>query len=85
MDDEDELRPALSERYAASLSAAAMDEDAALRQMQVIRGSMTSKLVASKATLQSLIAVKVDDLPETERSELCLKILTSNPQHKMLI
>jgi hypothetical protein len=44
-------------------------EEVALRQMQVLRGAATIKMVASKKTLQSLESVKVEDLPEGERSK----------------
>lgn len=44
-------------------------EEVALRQMQVLRGAATIKMVASKKTLQSLESVKVEDLPESERSK----------------
>lgn len=68
MDDEDELRPAVSNRQ--PVTSSADSEDPMLRQMQLFRGSVTSKMVASKSTLRSLLKVCVDDLPETERSKL---------------
>ncbi|KAF9769026.1 hypothetical protein IL306_013611 [Fusarium sp. DS 682] len=43
-------------------------DDAFIRQMQLVRGSLTTKMVASRATLQSLQSVKLEDLPETDRS-----------------
>lgn len=39
--------------------------------MQMLRGLVTSKMVASKTTLRSLQSVKVEDLPTNERS-MCL-------------
>lgn len=43
-------------------------EDATVRQMQVLRGALSSKMVASRAALQSLQSIDVADLPENERS-----------------
>ncbi|KAI9171584.1 Cytochrome P450 monooxygenase [Paramyrothecium foliicola] len=43
-------------------------EEAALREMQVLRGAATIKMVASKKTLQSLESVKIEDLPPSERT-----------------
>lgn len=45
-------------------------EDVLMRQMQMYRGTVQSKLVASKAALQSLESVEASALPESERSEL---------------
>ncbi|KAF4978824.1 hypothetical protein FDECE_18157 [Fusarium decemcellulare] len=46
----------------------AMVEEALLRHMQVVRGSVSTKMVASKMTLQSLQSVKIEDLAEADRS-----------------
>ncbi|KAF4339695.1 RING finger [Fusarium beomiforme] len=43
-------------------------DDAFVRQMQLVRGSLTTKMVASKATLQSLQSVRLEDIPEADRS-----------------
>ncbi|KAF5623324.1 e3 ubiquitin ligase hrd-1 [Fusarium sp. NRRL 52700] len=43
-------------------------EEALIRQMQFVRGSLTTKMVASQLTLQSLVSVKLEDLAETDRS-----------------
>ncbi|EXK47784.1 hypothetical protein FOXG_00342 [Fusarium oxysporum f. sp. lycopersici 4287] len=43
-------------------------EEALIRQMQFVRGSLTTKMVASQLTLQSLMSVKLEDLAETDRS-----------------
>lgn len=45
-------------------------EDVMMRQMQMYRGTVQSKLVASKAALQSLESVEASALPESERSKL---------------
>lgn len=68
MDDEDDLRPAVSTRQ--PITSPDSGEDAALRQIQLFRGSVTSKLVASKSALRSLVKVEIDELPEKERSEI---------------
>lgn len=71
MNDDDELRPATSDRYPTPLSTDGADEGFTLRQMQLLRGSVATKMVASKATLSSMISVKLDDLPENERCTPC--------------
>ncbi|KJK78729.1 hypothetical protein H634G_05543 [Metarhizium anisopliae BRIP 53293] len=43
-------------------------EDVLMRQMQMYRGTVQSKLVASKAALQSLESVEASALPESERT-----------------
>ncbi|KIE03059.1 RING-finger domain containing protein, partial [Metarhizium majus ARSEF 297] len=43
-------------------------EDVMMRQMQMYRGTVQSKLVASKAALQSLESVEASALPESERT-----------------
>lgn len=40
-----------------------------LRQMQIARGSVSTKMVASKMTLRSLESVELQDLSEADRSE----------------
>ncbi|KAK7427674.1 hypothetical protein QQZ08_005780 [Neonectria magnoliae] len=45
----------------------AMD-DALVRQLQLVRGAVSSKMVASKMTLRSLQSVNIADLPEAERT-----------------
>lgn len=49
-------------------------DDAESRSMQLLRGSINSKSVASKAALQSLQAVKLQDLAESERCRSTSKI-----------
>ncbi|KAF4455065.1 putative RING finger protein C2A9.04c [Fusarium austroafricanum] len=44
------------------------EDDIFIRQMQLARGSVTTKMVASKLTLQSLQSVKIEDLSEADRS-----------------
>lgn len=44
-------------------------EELFIRQMQLARGSVSTKMVASKITLRSLQSVKLEDLPEADRSE----------------
>jgi len=51
-------------------------EEALIRQMQFVRGSLTTKMVASQLTLQSLMSVKLEDLAETDRSKNFLPIET---------
>ena len=43
-------------------------EEMMVRHMQIARG-MSNKLVASKLTLRSLQSVKLEELPEADRSE----------------
>jgi hypothetical protein len=43
-----------------------------IRQMQIARGSVSTKMVASKITLRSLQSVKLEELPEADRSEKLL-------------
>lgn len=50
-----------------------------VRQIQLVRGSMTSKMVASKMALRSLQSVNIDDLPEAERSR-CFRALPGRVQ-----
>jgi hypothetical protein len=45
-----------------------IDDDELQRELQVYRGSVSTKMVASRAALQSLQSVNVSDLPEGERS-----------------
>jgi hypothetical protein len=44
-------------------------EDTLLRQLQMFRGSVHNKMVASKAALQSLESVATCSLPDNERSK----------------
>lgn len=39
------------------------------REIQLLRGSITTKRVASKQALQELESVPIDSLPEDDRSE----------------
>ncbi|KAH7163256.1 hypothetical protein B0J13DRAFT_33107 [Dactylonectria estremocensis] len=39
-----------------------------VRQIQLVRGAVSSKMVASKMTIRSLQSVDIDDLPETEKT-----------------
>jgi hypothetical protein len=43
-----------------------------IRQMQIARGSVSTKMVASKITLRSLQSVELEELPEADRSEKSL-------------
>ncbi|KAJ4272063.1 hypothetical protein NW762_000773 [Fusarium torreyae] len=43
-------------------------EEAFIRQMQFVRGSISTKMIASKRTLGSLESVKLEELPEADRS-----------------
>ncbi|KAM5383608.1 hypothetical protein ACJZ2D_001845 [Fusarium nematophilum] len=43
-------------------------EDALIRHMQVVRGSVSTKMVASKMTLRSLQSIKIEDLSEADRN-----------------
>jgi hypothetical protein len=45
-----------------------IDDDELQRELQVYRGSVSTKMVASRAALQSLQSVNIGDLPEGERS-----------------
>jgi hypothetical protein len=45
-----------------------IDDDELQRELQVYRGSVSTKMVASRAALQSLQSVNVSDLPEGERT-----------------
>ncbi|KAH0595802.1 hypothetical protein MHUMG1_06350 [Metarhizium humberi] len=49
-------------------------EDVMMRQMQMYRGTVQSKLVASKAALQSLESVEASALPESERNDEASRI-----------
>ncbi|KPM45474.1 hypothetical protein AK830_g1011 [Neonectria ditissima] len=43
-------------------------DDAMIRQFQLVRGAVSSKMVASKMTIRSLQRVDIADLPEAERA-----------------
>ncbi|KAJ4130913.1 hypothetical protein NW768_006452 [Fusarium equiseti] len=43
-------------------------EEMMIRHMQLARGSVSTKMVASKLTLRSLQSVKLEELPEADRS-----------------
>lgn len=58
-----------SSRRGSHAMTAAQVEDAVMRQMQMYRGTVQSKMVASKAALQSLESVETCTLPENERSK----------------
>lgn len=49
-------------------SSAEANEETVLRHMQLMRGAVSTKMVASKSTLRSLESVKIEDLPEGDRS-----------------
>lgn len=57
-------------------------EEAEARRVQLLRGSLIKKMVASKAALESLEPVKITDLPASERCEFntrgtwCIAMLT---------
>jgi len=44
-------------------------EELIIRHMQLARGSVSTKMVASKLTLRSLQSVKLEELLEADRSE----------------
>jgi hypothetical protein len=44
-------------------------EEMMIRHMQLARGSVSTKMVASKLTLRSLQSVKLEELPEADLSE----------------
>ncbi|KAF7536606.1 hypothetical protein G7Z17_g13019 [Cylindrodendrum hubeiense] len=56
----------------AGLDASSMDQQSVdnvlVRQIQLVRGAVSSKMVASKMTLRSLQSVNINDLPEAERT-----------------
>ncbi|KAM0437733.1 hypothetical protein ACHAPT_002098 [Fusarium lateritium] len=43
-------------------------EDSVIRHMQLMRGAVSTKMVASKTTLRSLESIKIEDVPEADRS-----------------
>ncbi|KAJ4326579.1 hypothetical protein N0V84_003009 [Fusarium piperis] len=49
-------------------SSAEANEETVLRHMQLMRGAVNTKMVASKTTLRSLESVKIEDVPEGDRS-----------------
>ncbi|KAH7274307.1 hypothetical protein B0J15DRAFT_567835 [Fusarium solani] len=49
-------------------SSAEANEETVLRHMQLMRGAVSTKMVASKSTLRSLESVKIEDIPEGDRS-----------------
>lgn len=71
-DDEDAARHVYFEHgmYSpgGSDSSAEANEEAVLRHMQLMRGAVSTKMVASKSTLRSLESVKIEDIPEGDRS-----------------
>lgn len=50
-------------------SSAEANEETVLRHMQLMRGAVSTKMVASKSTLRSLESVKIEDIPEGDRSK----------------
>lgn len=44
-------------------------EDTFVRQMQLVRGSVSTKMVASKLTVRSLQIVKLEELSDADRCE----------------
>lgn len=47
-------------------------EEELIRELQIHRGTMSSKMVVSKRTLRTLQTVDISELPETEKSK-CLR------------
>lgn len=64
-----------SHRRPHSMSHVTAIEDASARHMQLLRGAMTSKMVASKSALRSLQRVDMGDLADNEKCEHCLLAL----------
>ena len=55
---------------AADIRNAVQFDEVVTRQMQAFRGALSSKMVASRAALQSLQCVELSELPEGEKSEI---------------